>query len=144
MSKRKDGQRRHVVLPEERNVLIRNRKSVRVIGGVLAVLLVTVGVFAKNGWFPSTNPFTGKRTGWFGQPPAGSSWNSLGFPLPTPTPQLAKEYIYAGSRPSVGRRCERAGSTASRSRGMATIDRRLVGDGRTVVAAGNTELGKLR
>ena len=65
------------------------------------VALVTLGVFAKNGWFPSTDPFTGKKTGWFGKQlakNASSSWNPLAAPLPTPTPQLAKEYVYAGSR----------------------------------------------
>jgi hypothetical protein len=49
------------------------------LGALIAVLLVTLGVFAKNGWFPSApDPFTGKRTGWFGKPLAknvGSSWN---------------------------------------------------------------------
>lgn len=29
-------------------------------------VLIAVGVFAKNGWFPSTDSFTGKKTGWFG------------------------------------------------------------------------------
>jgi hypothetical protein len=60
-----------------------------------------MGVFAKNGWFPSTDPFTGKKTGWFGKSlprNAANSWNPLAAPLPTPTPQLSKEYIYAGSR----------------------------------------------
>ena len=65
------------------------------------LLLLSVGVFAKNGWFPSTDAFTGKKTGWFGKPlpkNAASSWNPISAPLPTPTPQLSKEYVYAGSR----------------------------------------------
>ena len=63
------------------------------------VALVAIGAMASNGWFPSTNPVTGERTGWFGSKlakNAPSSWNPL--PDPTPTPQLSKEYVYAGSR----------------------------------------------
>ena len=101
MFKRKDGQRDTSLLPEERSVSTSNRRGIWVTGVLLAVALVTAGAFAKNGWFPSTDPFAGKRTGWFGQPVAknaGSSWNPLAAPLPAPTPQLSKEYIYAGSR----------------------------------------------
>ena len=68
---------------------------------IALVLLLTVGVFAKQSWFPTTDAFTGKKIGWFGkQLPANasSSWNPFAAPLPTPTPQLSKEYIYAGSR----------------------------------------------
>lgn len=67
---------------------------------VIVVLLVT-GVMARNGWFPSTDPVSGERTGWFGKKiakNAPSSWNPFAMPSPTPTPQLSKEYIYAGSR----------------------------------------------
>ena len=66
------------------------------------VLLVTAGIFAKQGWFPTTDKLSGKRTGWFGQSVAKnapSSWNPLPMFTPTPTPlPLSKEYIYAGSR----------------------------------------------
>lgn len=70
-------------------------------GGVVFAfaLLLGVGVFAANDWFPKTDPITGKRTGWFGrQLPkhATSAWNPL--PPPDPTPQLSKEYLYAGQR----------------------------------------------
>lgn len=78
-----------------------SRRYVVVVAALAAVLLIGVGVFAKNGWFPSTDPFTGKKTGWFGKPlalKASSSWNPLAAPLPTPTLQLSKEYVYAGSR----------------------------------------------
>ena len=64
------------------------------------VLLVAAGIFAKNGWFPSTDALTGKRTGWFGRTiakNAPSAWNPLPPPSATPLP-LSKEYIYAGSR----------------------------------------------
>ncbi|HMT09758.1 MAG TPA: VCBS repeat-containing protein, partial [Pyrinomonadaceae bacterium] len=43
----------------------------------------------------------GEKYGWFGSKlpkNAGSKWNPLAAPLPDPTPQLSKEYIYAGSR----------------------------------------------
>lgn len=64
-------------------------------------LLVVVGAFAKNGWFPSMDAMSGKRTGWFGKDipkNAPSSWNPLAMPTATPTPQLSKENIYAGGR----------------------------------------------
>src|SRR5687768_7997232 len=81
----------------------RNGRSRRVwvFAVVALVSLLVGGVFAKNGWFPSTDGFTGKKTGWFGKDlakNASSSWNPLAAPLPTPTPQLSKEYIYAGCR----------------------------------------------
>ena len=63
--------------------------------------IVTLGVFAQNGWLPSTDPVSGQKTGWFGNKlprNAASSWNPFAAPLPTPTPQLSKEYVYAGSR----------------------------------------------
>jgi hypothetical protein len=68
---------------------------------LVLTLLITAGIFAKNGWFPSTDAISGKRTGWFGQTVAKnapSSWNPLPLTTPTPGPPLAKEYIYAGSR----------------------------------------------
>ena len=65
----------------------------------LVFCLLILGVFADNGWLP-TDSF-GKKTGWFGKElpkNASSSWNPLAPPLPTPTPQLAREYVYAGNR----------------------------------------------
>jgi hypothetical protein len=56
---------------------------------------------AKNGWFPHTDSATGQKTGWFGKnlpKSAPNAWNPLVTFSPTPTPQLSKEYIYAGSR----------------------------------------------
>lgn len=68
---------------------------------IAAVVLVTLGVFASNNWFPRTDPINGQRYGWFGEPltkNAPSSWNPIAVPPPNPTPQLSREYIYAGSR----------------------------------------------
>src|SRR6185369_4725675 len=65
------------------------------------VVFVGLGVFANNGWLPHTDSLTGKKTGWFGHElakNAGSTWNPLAASSPTPTPQLSKEYIYAGQR----------------------------------------------
>ena len=65
------------------------------------VVLVTLGAMGRNGLLPHTDGLTGKKFGWFGKElpkNAGSTWNPFAAPLPTPTPQLAKEYIYAGSR----------------------------------------------
>ncbi len=75
------------------------RRFVVWLGAIAFVLLVGVGIFAANDWFPRTDSLSGKRYGWFGKPlakNAPSSWNLL--PDPTPTPQLSKELIYAGSR----------------------------------------------
>ena len=63
--------------------------------------LIGLGILAQNGWLPSTDPLTGEKTGWFGKAlpkNATRSWNPFAPPLPDPTPQLSKEYIYAGSR----------------------------------------------
>jgi len=71
-----------------------------IFGCGLCALLV-IGVMGKNGWLPSTDSLSGKRTGWFGRDlpqNASSSWNPIAAPLPVATPQLSKEYIYAGSR----------------------------------------------
>lgn len=88
----------------------RRPKRLFVYFGACAIgLLLTAGIFARNGWFPSTDPLSSKRTGWFGrtvsEPSAAAggltppSRNSTAEPpLPTATPQLSKEYIYAGSR----------------------------------------------
>lgn len=67
------------------------------------VLLLALGVFAKKGWLPQTDLLSGKKTGWFGREISKNSvntWNPLAaiFTSPSPTPQLSKEYIYAGSK----------------------------------------------
>jgi hypothetical protein len=69
--------------------------------GFALLFLVGMGVMAKNGWLPSTDALTGKKTGWFGRTlpqNASRSWNPMAAPFVTATPQLSKEYIYAGSR----------------------------------------------
>ena len=70
-------------------------------GAVEWVWCTVPRTFASNDWFPRTDPFSGKRFGWFGKElakNAPSAWNPLALPSPSPTPQLSKEYIYAGSR----------------------------------------------
>ena len=78
------------------------RKRILIGGSIAAVVvLVTLGAMGRNGLLPHTDGMTGKKVGWFGKElpkNAGSTWNPFAAPLPTPTPQLAKEYIYAGSR----------------------------------------------
>lgn len=69
--------------------------------GFIILSTVTLGIFAKNNWLPNTDSMTGEKTGWFGSKlpkNASSSWNPLAAPLPTATPQLARENLYAGSR----------------------------------------------
>jgi hypothetical protein len=78
------------------------RKKLFVGAGVFAlIVLIGIGVLAKNNMLPHTDSFSGKKTGWFGKElpkNASSSWNPYAAPLPTPTPQLSREYVYAGSR----------------------------------------------
>jgi len=50
------------------------------------IALVGLGVMAKNGWLPSTDPLSGEKRGWFGRKlpkNASSIWNSLAAPMPT-------------------------------------------------------------
>src|SRR5437867_5787111 len=71
------------------------------LGLLCLVTAVVLGIFSENGWLPRTESVSGKRTGWFGKPLASSapsSWNVFAAPPPSPTPQLSKELIYAGSR----------------------------------------------
>lgn len=84
----------------------RRKRIVAVIAVTAVVLLIGTGVMARNGWFPRTDPITGAKIGWFGSensPPelggvaALRGRGGLSGP-PTPTPQLSKEYLYAGSR----------------------------------------------
>jgi hypothetical protein len=77
--------------------------------GTALLTLLALGAMANNGWLPHTDSLSGKRTGWFGRElqsnniSSSSSAASL-LPFepspssPTSTPQLSKEYIYAGSR----------------------------------------------
>lgn len=82
---------------------VRSPLSRRLLVGAIsgALLLVSLGVMANQGWLPHTDTVSGEKFGWFGNKlpkNAGSTWNPFAAPLPTPTPQLSKEYIYAGSR----------------------------------------------
>jgi len=79
---------------------VRRKRVVTAAVGIVFSLLVITGVFASNDWLPRTDGFSGDRFGWFGRRLprnyAASNWNPI--PPPSPTPQLSKEYIYAGSR----------------------------------------------
>ncbi len=86
---------------ERRNIFAYLKKHYLAAVGIGFVLLLGLGVFASNGWLPQTDAVSGKKTGWFGlelPQNASSAWNPLAAPLPNPTPQLSKEYVYAGSR----------------------------------------------
>jgi FG-GAP-like repeat len=87
-----------------------NRKKLVVgISAFCFVTLIALGAMAKNGWLPSTDPMTGEKTGWFGSkssPPYEGGVDAFrgrggsldpNAPLPSGTPQLKSEYIYAGS-----------------------------------------------
>jgi FG-GAP-like repeat len=89
------------VARQDRQRFVFKRSHSLALGGLIVILLLGVGIMASNGWLPSTDPLSGKRTGWFGKElakNAPSSWNPLVDPTPAPTPQLSKENIYAGSR----------------------------------------------
>ena len=61
----------------------KRRKTILGIGVFLFVLLIVIGIFAANGWFPATDALSGKRTGWFGKEVARnapSSWNPFALP----------------------------------------------------------------
>jgi hypothetical protein len=72
------------------------------IAGFAVFSLLVIGVMGRNGWLPSTDALTGKKTGWFGSTlpsNAASGWNPMAAAAATTSaPQLSKEYIYAGSR----------------------------------------------
>jgi hypothetical protein len=94
------------------------------LGVSVLVVLIVAGVFAKNGWFPSSrpDPFTGKRTGWFGRELSrneSSGWNPVAPPVPDPTPQLSKSYIYAAGSKLVAVEDANASAPSCRSCGMA-------------------------
>jgi hypothetical protein len=81
----------------------KRRKVIIGVSAFALVTLVVIGVFASNGWFPKTDPLSGKKTGWFGRPVSEPGAVATGFnpnaPMPSGTPQLSREYIYAaGSR----------------------------------------------
>lgn len=83
------------IVPAKRKTLLKGLCVFAVIA------LIGLGVMAANGWLPRTDSLSGEKTGWFGKKlpkNAGSTWNPFAPPSPTPTPQLSKEYIYAGSR----------------------------------------------
>lgn len=88
--------------PEETKPAGAGKRMAYWTGGAALLLLIAVGVFAQNGWLPRTDPLSGERFGWFGvkfnEHAAGSNWNPFVNPMPSPTPELAKEYIYAGDR----------------------------------------------
>ena len=89
-------------MSEPRSTSTAKRKRVLVyLTASALLLLITIGVMGRNGWLPRTDAMTGEKFGWFGSKlpkNAGSTWNPFAAPLPNPTPQLSKEYIYAGSR----------------------------------------------
>lgn len=78
----------------------KRKKLLACTAALTLVALISLGIMAKNNWLPHTDPF-GKKIGWFGRElpkNASSSWNPLAPPLPTPTPQLSKELIWAGQK----------------------------------------------
>jgi hypothetical protein len=98
-----------IILPAEKR-----SKLVYGTAALVLCLLIAISVLASNGWLPHTDAFSGKRTGWFGSkssPPyeggvdafrgRGGSLDPASLPnapLAGATPQLAREYLYAGSR----------------------------------------------
>jgi len=87
--------------PEQHGVSGWIKKRWLPITSLILVFMIAFGAMAKNGWLPHTDGLTGKKTGWFGRELGKSNenaWNPFSMPEGTPTPQLSREYIYAGSR----------------------------------------------
>jgi hypothetical protein len=66
----------------------------------LVFVCLTIGIFARNDWFPSVDHLTGKKTGWFGRPLPDNSaniWNPFATSAPDPVPHLFKEHLYVGN-----------------------------------------------
>src|SRR4051812_40618305 len=79
----------------------RRKKLIYASAALFITVTVVLGIFANNGWLPSTDAVRGQKTGWSGQKPPktpASTWNPFAAPTTSPTPQLSKENIYAGSR----------------------------------------------
>lgn len=77
------------------------KKLIYGLGAFAVIFLIVLGIFARNGWLPHADGLSGKKTGWFGRElPRNASgvWNPLVALLPSATPQLSKEYLYAGGR----------------------------------------------
>src|SRR2546430_1867269 len=69
------------------------------LGALAAVLTIAFGVMASNNWLPHTDPISGRKFGWLGSElPKNATSSIYALVTTTPTPQLSKEYIYAGSR----------------------------------------------
>jgi hypothetical protein len=77
------------------------RRLLWIFASIILSLLIVIGIFAENDWLPHTDPVSGRKFTWFGKEVPKSTnvgvFASM-FTTPTPTPQLSKEYIYAGSR----------------------------------------------
>jgi hypothetical protein len=79
--------------------------------GVALLAMLCLGAMANGGWLPHTDALSGKQIGWFGKQIKATDANATSSSalisaavnpsaaaVTTSTPQLSKEYIYAGSR----------------------------------------------
>ncbi len=101
--------------PENAKGILRRIETNRhVILSIGLIAVIGVGALAANGWLARTDTVSGEQTGWFGaivgsphasvssphvsKGPSNDESTASLAPLPPATPQLSKEYIYAGSR----------------------------------------------
>jgi hypothetical protein len=80
---------------------IERRKLFSNIAVIGLILLVSIGALAQLGLLPHKDKQSGQKYGWFGQElaiNATSLWNPFASSPQTGTPQLSKEYVYAGDR----------------------------------------------
>jgi len=99
--KRMSNKQTQAILDRKTHSKWHSRRLWKPVGVIVLALFAGIGIMAAGGWLPHTDALTGKKTGWFGEKLPGnaaSSWNPFAAPLPGATPQLSKEYIYAGSR----------------------------------------------
>jgi RHS repeat-associated protein len=87
----------------------KRRKLIIGVSAFAMIFLIGLGIMARNGWLPRTDAVSGKKTGWFGSESSPTYEGGVaasrgrGGSLdpanpPTATPQLSKEFLYAGSR----------------------------------------------
>ncbi|MGI8542884.1 MAG: discoidin domain-containing protein, partial [Aridibacter sp.] len=97
--KTKTKSKKQALITRLRNIERRKLFSNFAIVGLL--LLVSIGAMAQMGLLPHIDKQSGQKYGWFGAELSADTtrlWNPFAAPPQSGTPQLSKEYVYAGDR----------------------------------------------